>query len=67
MTMKNLLKAIVASFKKEYGFAPSMKAITPMESSGSGNNYDWLAFCVNGIGYDFHIGGKVYRNENYDL
>lgn len=65
--MTNIKRKIVESFKKEYGFAPSMTAIVPMESSGKGNGIDWLAFNINGIGYEYRIGGTVQKNENYDM
>ena len=64
--MNKMKSYIIECFKKQYGFAPTKKAIIPMEGSGSDDNMDWLAFCINGIGYDCHVGGKVYRNESYD-
>lgn len=65
--MMNIKRQIVESFKNEYGFAPAMNAIKPLESIGTGNNTEWLAFHINGIGYEYRIGGKVERNENYNL
>lgn len=66
MTMYETKKAIVSEFKKMYGFAPSLKAITPMESFGAGNLIQWMAFCVGGIGYSYD-GITLERDENYDL
>lgn len=67
MTMNQIKKAIIASFKKQYGFAPTMKAIIPLESSGYANSIEELAFAVSGMGYSFKIGGEVERAEAYDL
>ena len=69
--MKEIKKAIVKAFKAQYGFAPAMKDIIPLETSGSGDLIDWIAFHVNGHGYDFAtwIGktGYIKENEAYNM
>lgn len=67
MTMAQIKKAIIASFRKQYGFAPTMKAIIPMESVGYRNKIEELAFVVGGYGYSYKLGGQVERAEAYDL
>ena len=66
MTMNEIKKAIIASFRKAYGFAPTMKAIIPLEACGYANKYTSIAFAVNGIGYSYTIGEEVERAEAYD-
>ena len=66
MTMNQMKKAIIASFKEQHGFAPTMKAIIPLECCGYKNRIESLAFAVNGIGYSYTIGGQVERAEEYD-
>lgn len=66
-TMVEMKKHIIESFKRKYGFAPTMKAIIPLESSGAGKYITWLAFYVNGIGYECHYQGDVERNDVYDM
>jgi hypothetical protein len=42
-----------------------------MEASGFGTlrnwEFTWVAFCINGIGYQYKIGGEVERAEQYDF
>ena len=67
MTMQEMKKAIIDSFKKVYGFAPTQKAIRPLETSGRDGKLDWIAFHIGGIGYSYGIYGTVERNESYDM
>ena len=68
VSMNQLKKEVVEKFNKEMGFAPSMKAIIPMESSGAGCYYNWLAFCVGKIGYTYSVSDRLLeRNTVYDL
>ena len=66
MTMNEIKKAIVKAFEEEYGFAPAMNKIIPMESSGCGNKLDWMAFTVGRIGYTFSKKDGLDRNDAYD-
>lgn len=65
--MEEIKKDIIKSFIKVYGFAPTAKSITPMESSAYGNVYTSLAFTVRGIGYSYKLGEEVERATAYDL
>lgn len=62
---------IIESFKNQYGFAPAKKDMMAMEASGFGTiknwEFTWVAFCINGIGYQYEIGGEVERAEQYDF
>lgn len=62
---------IIDSFKKQYGFAPAKKDMMAMEASGYGSlknwKFEWVAFCINGIGYQYKLGGEVERAEAYDF
>lgn len=72
-----ILDEIVFSFKYTYGFAPAKKSITLLETSGYAkpnrrqrevHYYDWVAFHVNGKGYDYSpTYYRIERNENYDI
>lgn len=64
--MEEIKKQIVAAFKKQYGFAPTMKAIRPLECSGTADKIDYLAFHISGHGYDY-ANGIVEANEVYDF
>ena len=67
LTMKEMKKRIVREFIGIYGFAPSMNQIIPLESGGSGNMIDWLAFGVNGVGYTYDYRHFLLeRAEQYD-
>ena len=63
--MKQIKKRIVDIFLKEYGFAPALKDIRPLEAS-SCQGYEVLGFHVNGIGYVYRD-NKVTRAKQYDL
>lgn len=67
MTMNEMKKAIVKSFKVNFGFAPALKDIKPLETSGCGSHYDFIAFHVNGIGYIYRPYELVIRNNAYDM
>lgn len=67
MTMNEIKKAITKAFKAQYGFAPAMTKIVPLESSGYGNNIEWLGFAVGGIGYEYDINKGLEKNEAYDF
>lgn len=65
--MDYIKRRIVEAFKEQYGFAPSMKSIIPMESFGYSNHITWLAFHINGIGYEYRLNDKVMRNDCYNF
>lgn len=65
--MEVMKNHIVESFKKQYGFAPTKKAIIPLESYENSHFIIWLAFWVNGVGYECYWNTDVERNENYDM
>lgn len=67
LTMQEMKIAIVKDFKRQYGFAPAMKNIIPLVSSGSGNTYNWMAFCIGKIGYEYNVYTGVQKSESYDL
>ena len=68
VSMNQLKKEVIEMFNKEFGFAPSMKAIIPMESAGAGCYYQWLAFCVGKIGYTYSVSDRLLeRDTAYDL
>ena len=67
MTMNEMKKAIVKTFKVQFGFAPALKDIRPLETSGCGKHYEFIAFHVNGIGYIYRTYGNVIRNNAYDM
>lgn len=67
MTMKEIKKAIVESFKRLYGFAPTIKAIRPLEYGGSGNKIEFIGFHVGGVGYAFRVNEEVERAECYNM
>ena len=67
MTMDEIKKAIVESFKRIYGFAPTLKAIHPLEYGGKGNLIDFVCFHVGGIGDAYTVGGEVERAKYYDM
>lgn len=67
MTLTEVKRTIVKSFRKQFGFAPTMKSIRPMESCQCGENYVTLAFCIGKIGYSWKLGEEVERAEPYDL
>ena len=69
VTMSEMKALICQEFKRQYGFAPSKKAIVPLESGGAGNKVDWLAFHVGGKGYTFDVCRRfeLVRDEVYDL
>lgn len=68
MTMTEMKKEIVRSFKRQYGFAPTMASIRPLETSGYGKKYEFMAFHIGGIGYTFStLWGMVEKNEHYDM
>ena len=64
---------IQKEFKKQYGFAPSLKEITPLECSYTYNHdfdmwtCDSLGFRINNIGYGWGIRYGLARNEAYDM
>ena len=66
MTMNEIKKAIIASFKRQFGFGPTMKAIIPLESCGYSNLITGLCFRIGKIGYSFEIGHEVERADQYD-
>ena len=66
-TMDEMKNRIINAFKKIYGFGPRKKDITPMESSGSGNLLDWMAFTINGIGYTYNVISGLEKSDIYNL
>lgn len=67
MTMKEMKRAIVKSFKEVYGFAPTQKSIVPLESCGYEEEIEWMAFSIGGKGYAYKAYGTVERAESYDM
>ncbi len=64
--MNEAKKQICGMFKKNYGFAPAMSAIWPMETGDNGIEIQFMAFVVGGIGYSWD-GITLERNDAYDL
>lgn len=69
VTMSEMKTLICQEFIRQYGFAPMKKAIVPLESSGSGDKIEWLAFHVGGKGYTFDVCNyfELARDEAYDM
>lgn len=67
MTLTEAKRTIIKSFKDQYGFAPTMKAITLLETSQNGDDYIAIAFAINKIGYSWVKYAPVTRAEVYDL
>lgn len=72
MTMDEMKKTIVNYFKLHYGFAPALKDIRPLETSGYGKNkYEFMAFHINGIGYtislNYTVCPMIEKSEHYDI
>ena len=67
MTMDEIKRAIVKAFKDQYGFAPAMKSIIPLEGSGFENEYTWIGFAVGGIGYEYDTLEGLTKSEAYDF
>lgn len=66
-TMNEMKNRIITAFKKIYGFGPCKKDIIPMESSGSGNLLDWMAFTINGIGYTYNVVSGLTKSDIYNI
>lgn len=68
MTMDEMKKAIARDLKTQYGFAPALKDIRPLETSGYGKNkYECMAFHINGKGYIYNAYGIVIKAPAYDM
>lgn len=64
--------SIIEAFKLVYGFAPRKNQIRPLEGNGKSGvckwDYEWLAFHINGVGYQYWlVNKKIERAECYDM
>lgn len=68
MTIPEMKRAIVRAFKSEYGFAPTLKSIIPIETLGYYKKYTWIGFRINGKGYNYRVSTKkIVKDENYNM